>query len=82
MAKPRQPYLSIIRNAFKKEKNHPDLTAFITLQEPLPAGVYEFGLFEGITEKGNKKYSGMIKSKVEIKKPVQHFQERDNDIPF
>lgn len=52
----------------------PDLRAFITLHEPLPAGSYDVGLYEGISKKGNKKYSGIIKPKVE--KIMDHWQER------
>lgn len=71
----KQPYLSISKNSYKRpDMKDPDLRGFITLHEPLPAGNYDIGLYEGISKKGNKKYSGIIKPKVE--KIMDHWQER------
>lgn len=70
----KQPYLSIVRNAYKRlNKQDPDLRGYITLHEPLPAGKYEACLYEGTSEKGNKKYSGIIK--VQVERVVAHWQE-------
>ncbi len=74
----KQPYLTITRNAFKKDEKHPDLRGYITLHEPLPAGTYEIGLYGKMSQKQNKIYSGVIRPKLE-KKIEPHFQEREEE---
>lgn len=83
-------YLTISKNSYKKTDKHPDLRAFISINEALEPGVYEAGLFSKISQNGNKIYNGTIKPKFDKgSKPVEHWQEKkeenieeNNDIPF
>lgn len=62
----KQNRLNIYKNKRKVTENHPDLNGVMYLNEPLPAGEYNIGLYSKENKSQEKYYSGVIK-KVERK---------------
>lgn len=86
-------YINLFQPKKPLTENHPVQNGIITINEALPAGSYEFGVYKAVSAKGNDYFRGTIKpafkkapppfsepKEVEIK---SNFNDNlDDDIPF
>lgn len=85
-------YIKLFQSKKPLTDKHPVQSGVITINEPLPAGDYEFGLYDEISKKGNPYRGGTIrpafkkeaKSFSEPKEPENNFNPNieDEEIPF
>lgn len=86
-------YITLFQSKKPLTENHPIQSGVIRINEPLPAGDYEFGIYDKVSKTGNSYRSGQIRpvfKKVaptphEPKEPENNFNaglNDDDDIPF
>jgi hypothetical protein len=67
--------LIVVRNHYKKRDTSPDLVGYLSIQEDLPSGQYEVGLYSKTSKAGNKIFNGIIRPK--LKRVITSFHQKD-----